>query len=282
LVVEQPTKGVMNLFQFPAIEQKPPKWVSANASAWFSMNWDLAGAYSAVSYLMALVPGSPPGGLDGLVDNLAQQEPRVHLKKDFLDLLSGRIQVVVKPGKKSGDQPAQDRVLVALGLNDTKKFQATLNKITKVPGFPGKSREFKGSTILEFEVPDFTGSLEPQMAGLAIGQDHLMFSNDVTTIEHMLRGDVDGDTLVDSAEYKTIAAHLPAKTSIVSFSRSDSQVEALWEMAKGGQAALFLPQIDFSKLPDFDSVKKYLTPNGSYSVPDKKGVLFVSFGTKKK
>jgi hypothetical protein len=109
-----------------------------------------------------------------------------------------------------------------------------------------------------------------------------MFSNDVTAIEAMLRGDIDGDALVDSAAYKSIAEHLPAKASIVSFSRNDSQVEALWEMAKGGQAALFLPQIDFSKLPDFDAVKKYLTPNGGYSVPDKKGVLFVSFGTKKK
>jgi hypothetical protein len=108
----------------------------------------------------------------------------------------------------------------------------------------------------------------------------------VTAVEAMLRGDTDGDALVDSSEYKTIAEHLPAKTSIVSFSRSDSQIEALWEAAKGGQLAALLAQtdteIDFSKLPEFDTVKKYLTPNGSYSVPDKKGVLFVSFGTKKK
>lgn len=109
-----------------------------------------------------------------------------------------------------------------------------------------------------------------------------MFSNDVTAIESMLRGSTDEDALVDSAAYKTIAEHLPAKSSIVSFSRNDSQIETLWEMAKGGQAGLLLPQIDFSKLPEFDSVKKYLTPNGGYSVPDKKGVLFVSFGTKKK
>lgn len=120
------------------------------------------------------------------------------------------------------------------------------------------------------------------MAGLAIGQEQLMFSNDVTVIEAMLRGDTDGDALVDSAAYKSIVEHLPAKASIVSYSRNDSQVKTLWDMAKGGQAGAFLPQIDFSKLPEFDTVKKYLTPNGGYSVPDKKGVLFVSFGTKKK
>ena len=282
LVIEQPTKGVMNLFQFPAVEQKPPKWVSSNASWWFSLNWDIAGAYTAASGLFAMVPNAPPGGLDDIVDNLAQQEPRVHLKKDVIDLLSGRIQVVAEPAKKKGDEKGQDRVVVAIGLKDAKKFQATLTKITKTPAFPGKTREFKGSTIIEFEVPDLSGGLEPKMAGLAIGKDQLMFSNDVTAIESMLRGDTDGDALVDSAEYKTIAEHLPAKSSIASFSRSDSQMEALWEMAKGGQAGLFLPTIDFEKLPAFDSVKKYLTPNGGYSVPDKKGVLFVSFGTKKK
>ncbi len=282
LVIEQPTKGVMNLFQFPAVEQKPPKWVSSNASAWFSVNWDISEAYQAASSLFAMVPNAPPGGLDNIVDGLAEQEPRVHLKKDVLDSLSGRIQVVVEPAKKKGDEKGQDRVVVAVGLKDSKKFQATLTKITKTPGFPGKTREFKGSTIIEFEVPDLSGGLEPKMAGLAIGKDQLMFSNDVTAVESMLRGDTDGDALVDSAEYKAIAEHIPAKSSIASFSRSDSQMETLWEMAKGGQAGLFLPMIDFEKLPAFDTVKKYLTPNGGYSVPDKKGVLFVSFGSKKK
>ena len=281
-VIEPPTKGLLNIFQFPAIEQKPPKWVSANASAWFSLNWDLAGAYQAVSGLVAMLPNSPPGGLDGLVDGFAEQGPKVHLKKDVIDVFSGRIQVVVEPGKKKDDEPAQDRVVVALGLKDAKKFQATLTKLTKTPGFPGQSREFKGATIIEFEVPDLSGSLEPKMAGLAISQDQLMFSNDVTAVEAMLRGSTDGDALVDSAAYKTIAENLPAKASIVSFSRNDSQIEALWDAAKGGQAGAFLPMIDFAKLPEFDTVKKYLTPNGGYSVPDKKGVLFVSFGTKKK
>ena len=282
LVIEQPTKGIMNLFQFPAVEQKPPKWVSSNASAWFSVNWDISEAYQAANALFAMIPNASPGGLDALVDNLAEQEPRVHLKKDIIDSLSGRIQVVVEPAKKKGDEKGQDRVVVAIALKDAKKFQATLTKITKTPGFPGKTREFKGSTIIEFEVPDLSGGLEPKMAGLAIGKDQLMFSNDVTAVESMLRGDTDGDALVDSAEYKAIAEHIPAKSSIASFSRSDSQMEALWEMAKGGQAGLFLPMIDFEKLPSFDSVKKYLTPNGGYAVPEKKGVLFVSFGTKKK
>lgn len=282
LVIEQPTKGLMNVFQFPAIEQKPPKWVSANANAWFSLNWDIVGAYTAIESMVDMFRG--PGTVAALVDQVAQQEggPKVHLKKDVIDVISGRIQVVMEPGKKTGDEPAQDRVLVALGLKDAKKFQATLTKLTKMPGFPGQSREFKGATIIEFEVPDLSGSLEPKMAGLAISQDQLMFSNDVTAVEAMLRGTTEGDALVNSAAYKTIAEHLPAKSSIVSFSRSDSQVKTLWDMAKGGQAGLFLPMIDFSTLPDFDTVKKYLTPNGGYSVPDKKGVLFVSFGTKKK
>ena len=282
LVIEQPTKGLMNVFQFPAVDQQPPKWVSANASAWFSLNWDIAGAYTAIESMVDMFRG--PGSVAAVIDQLAQQEggPKVHLKKDVIDVVSGRIQVVVEPGKKTDDEPAQDRVVVALGLKDAKKFQATLNKITKMPGFPGNSREFKGATIIEFEVPDFSGSLETKMAGLAISQDQLMFSNDVTAVESMLRGETGGDALVDSAAYKSVAAHLPTKSSIVSFSRSDSQIEALWEMAKGGQAGLFLPMIDFEKLPSFDSVKKYLTPNGGYSVPDKKGVLFVSFGTKKK
>ena len=289
MVIEQPTKGLLNLFQFPAVEQKPPKWASANASAWFSVNWDVPTAYDAINNIAAMIPNAPPGGLDGILDGLAEQGPGVHLKKDVLDSLSGRIQVVVEPGKKKDDEPAQDKILMALTLKDAKKFQGTLTKITKMPGFPGQTREFKGSTIIEFEVPDLGGGLGPKKGGLAISQDQLMFSNDVTAVEAMLRGSSDGDSLIDSPAFKAIAEHFPAKTSIVSYSRNDSQIETLWEAAKGGQVAAVtsqiapdLAEIDFAKLPDFDTVKKYLTPNGGYSVPDKKGVLFVSFGTKKK
>ena len=288
MVIEQPTKGLLNLFQFPAVEQKPPKWASANASAWFSVNWDMPTAYEAVNNIAAMIPNSPPGGLDGILDGLAEQGG-IHFKKDVLDSLSGRIQVVVEPGKKKDDEPAQDRVLLALGLKDEKKLQAALNKFTKSPGFPGETREFKGATIIEIDLPPFGGGSVPMKGGVAISQGQLLVSNDVGAVEAMLRGTSDGDTLIDSPAYKAIAEHFPAKTSIVSFSQNDSQVETLWEAAKGGQVAavisqsgLDFPEIDYSKLPDFNTVKKYLTPNGGYSVPDKKGVLFVSFGTKKK
>ena len=295
MVIEQPTKGLLNVFQFPAIEQKPPKWASANASAWFSLNWDIGTAYSAINNIVAMIPNAPPGGLDGILDGIAEQEPGVHLKKEVLDALSGRIQVVVEPGKKKEDESAQDRVLMAFGLKDAKKFQGTLTKITKMPGFPGQTREFKGSTIIELELPDFTGGGAPMKGGVAISQDQLLVSNDVSAVEAMLRGSSDGDALIDSPVFKSVSEHFPAKTSIVSFSRSDSQVESFWEAAKGGQIAAVLSQfpalsqvapelteIDFAKLPDIGTVKKYLSPNGGYSVPDKKGVLFVSFSTKKK
>lgn len=281
LLIEQPTKGLLNVFQFPAIEQKPPRWVTTNTSAWMSVNWDIAAAYSAIETMVDMFKG--PGQFAAMIDQIAQQEggPKVHLKKDVVDVVSGRIQVVVEPGKKKADDKADERVVVALELKDAKKFQSTLAKMTKLPGFPGQSREFKGSTIYEFEVPDFNGGLETKMAGLAIGQNQLMFSNDITAVESLLRGDTDGESLADSTDYKKIAEHLPAKTSVVSYSRSDSQLQTAWDTARNGQLGLFFPEVDFSKLPDFDSVKKYLQPSGSYSVPDKKGVLFVSFSNKR-
>lgn len=280
LMIEQPTKGLLNVFQFPAIEQKPPRWVTTNATAWFSLNWDIAGAYTAIETMVDMFRG--PGMTAATIDQLAQQEPKVHLKKDVIDVISGRIQFVMESAKKKDDKEGQDRVVVALGLKDSKKFKATMAKIAKAPGFPAKAREFQGSTIYEFEIPDFSGSGEPKSGGVAIGPDQLLFSNDVTAVEAMLRGDTDGDALVDSADYKKVAEHLPAKTSIVSYSKQDSQIETLWEAARSGQLGSAFPDIDFAKLPDFDAVKKYLQPSGSYTVPDKKGVLFVGFSAKSK
>ena len=72
---DSPT-GVLNVFQFPATEITPPKWVSAGVSMYFGGNWNVAGAYTAVEGLVDMFMGR--GHLSRLMDQAANAGPGIH------------------------------------------------------------------------------------------------------------------------------------------------------------------------------------------------------------
>ena len=121
---------------------------------------------------------------------------------------------------------------------------------------------------------------------LAIHQGQLMLAMPGTLLEQVIRGDV--KPLAQSAEYKQLATAFPAKSSVISFGKSDSQMKSVYDLIKGGglplppEAGANALPLDFTKLPPFESIKKYLQPSGSYVIPDENGVVFVSFSLRAK
>jgi len=278
--VESPTSGVLKLFSFPATTQAPPKWVTADANTYFAINWDVASAYDAAGALYDMFAG--PGALERLVDELARSNegPKVHIKKDLIDQLTGSIQVAALPPAAESDddeEAATDRYIFALGTKDEAALTKTLTAVSKTPGFPGEAREFQGTTL--YEIPTPTGA-----AALAISRGHLLITTDVTLLESVLRSGNEQDALVDSDAYKRISKVFPAQTSSIGFQRSDAQIKGIYEALRSGQADQFLSdvEIDFSKLPAFEVIEPYLTPSGSYMVPDERGMFMMSFSLKGK
>lgn len=275
IYVDRPTSGLLNVFQFPGIEQSPPKWVSAQTSNYYSLNWDIASAYDAVEVIVDTFQG--PGTLAALVDSLADQPdgPKLHVKKDLVDQLSGRIQVAIE--ESDTDDIGNGPVIVALGIKDADKMKSTLSSIANTPGFPGTTRQFLGETIYEVPAaarPDGT----QELVTFAITNGNMMLTNTVTILERVIRGTSTEKSLADTDDYRNIAAHFPAKTSIIAYQKQDAQVRTAYEMLRSGAVGDQVGgQIDFRKLPPFETVEKYLRPSGSYVVPDSKGVLMVSF-----
>lgn len=294
--LEPPTTGLLNAFQFPPESQSPPGWVPAEASSFFSINWAVKDAFGAIQTLVDTFQG--PGALSMMLDSLSDEQFNgdLHLKDDFLDLLTGVIRVMSDTPQGEGPQAA--RTLTALELNDSAAGQATLAKITGLQGFPGKSREFRGHTIYEIPaqglfqglVPganaNALGDQEERLAGFAVVNDHLMFTTDVKQLEQVIRRDPDAKKLADTPEYKRIAAHFPDKTSSVGFQRENADMKALYEALKSGNAEFLLGRvlsdIDFSRLPEFEVISKYLRPSGSFMIPDERGLLMQSFTLRNK
>ncbi len=285
--VDQPATGVLGVLHFPATKQTPPAWVKEDSTSYIAINWDIQKAFTAIEGLVDQFMG--PGFTAQKLDEWATDDngPKIHIKKDVLDNLDGSIDVCTD--SPDANNPESMRLLVALGVKDAKKAKAALDKVSKMQGIPVKTRDFRGEIIYTLEgIPGF-GNSNKEM-GLTVVQNHLMFSNDVSRLEQLILGDKDRKPLAEAEKYKKIAEYFPAETSIKWYQEQVGQMKGIYEMFRSGKASesmsaipvlgKLIEGIDFKKLPEFDAIKKYLPPSGSYGAPHANGAIFVSFSPK--
>jgi hypothetical protein len=181
---------------------------------------------------------------------------------------------------------------VAVDLRNGAAFRATLGKIARIPGLKIEEREFQGETLYEFTMPgagagddeDDDGDSEGGQRGLAVVGQQLLVASHVRLLERVLRGGGDREPLAETAAYKSIARRFPAQTGLISFNRQDSQIKSLYELLQTGAAGFPagpLASFDFSKLPEFDALKKYMLPSGGFMQNEERGLKFTSFSLRR-
>ncbi len=272
IYAEQPPAAVMGLFQFPAIAQEPPQWVSAEATMYLGVNWNIAEAYMAVESVADsfLGPGSTARALEDF--SAAENGPQVHPKKDLLDNIEGKLSIVTFPADEADEDtegPAIPKVTITISLKDADAVKGVLEKGSKADGFPGEVTEVDGQTV--YVIP--TGPAG-DMSLAVIGND-LVISTSSAGLQAVIAGE-SRESLAASDEYKAVAQHFPAKTSILSFTQQDTQMQAAYDALKAG-GANSIEGFDLSTLPEFEELLKYAKPSASYAIPDDNGTLFVGF-----
>ncbi len=286
--LDRPAKGIVNMFQFDAAPQAPPKWVTADWSGYIGVNWNVAKAYSAAEGLVDMFQG--PGWLANMIQGLADNENSggVHLKKDILDQLTGTFHIIEDDGQSNAG--STEGYLVAIDLRNGAAFRATLAKIARISGLKIEEREFQGETLYEFTVPgmgaggaDDDDDDDGGQAGLAVVGQQLLVASDVRLVERVLRGGGDREPLSETAVYKSIAQRFPAQTALISFSRQDSQIKSLYGLLQSGAAipAGPLASFDFSKLPELDVLKKYMPASGGFMQNEERGLKFTNFSLRR-
>lgn len=280
LYCEQPPLGAMQVFQLDTVDVVPPAWVKDNVSAWAATKWKAGEAYTAVETLVDMFQGA--GAFEGVVDGLANQGPGIHIKNDIIDQLDGKLQIVVAPADRASKAQSDDMLFV-VGLKDNEKFANLLNKITSEPGFPGETREINGATVYEIEPPN------GQKISFTVANSQLLVSVGGSQLEQALRDNDDLRPLSESDDFKEVSQHFQEGALAVTFSRPASQYRRVYDMVRDGDAAENFPgmedlfsKIDFSKLPSFDVIEKYMAPTGGFWVGDENGVLMETFSLKGK
>ena len=295
-----PVQGLLKLFSLPPVNLRPEAWVPATVASYQSLSWDLDNAYNAIN---DLVNKFQPGMLNVLEQQLAGPEggQPLSFQKDIFGPIGDRI-TLISDFKKPINENSQ-RMLVGLALEDPKAFQTTLSRVMELAGAAPKKREFQGTTIYDFELPNLPAANGANVqlgargpVSLAIAKDTLFLTSDTTLLEQILRPG--GVPLADSPVFMTVAKEIPQKVSGMTFVRPDEQARLTYDMIKngqfekailqgmaaqrGGQAPAELPKmINPEKLPDFSVFAKYLTLGGSYSVADEDGLVATGFTLRK-
>lgn len=270
--VDQPTTGVLEMFRFPATDLSPPPWVPADVAGYSAMNWNSAGAYSAMEKLVDSFQG--PGALGKQLDQLAKNDPGIHLKKDIIDQMTGQIHILVGEAEEAAETP---KMMFAVDVKDDVKMNAVLVKAAKSEHFEGKTRDFEGVTVYEVQNED-----EGPGASIAVADKHLLISTDTTMLENALRPRSEAPALMNDPAYKSLAKHFPKKLSILNYQNGSSQMQAVYQMIKSGSIPDMPHELRdiVDALPDYDALKKYLRASGGYVIPDAKGGLSVTFTLK--
>ncbi len=266
IYVDTPAGGLLKLFDFPSTIDGPPNWVPAESGSYFGFHWNLLAAYNAVESMYDSFMGQP-GGFERMVVNAAKRAdgPDLNPKEDVIDVLSGVFHGYMAAGKAEDKTPVIG--VLSFGVNDEQKALKLLKAIGNDKEF--QTKDAQGITIYENE----TGVA-------AIHQGVVYLASSQKQLEDALFNK--NESLGKSAGFQSVTQKLPAKTSILTYAGNAGQWEASYNNLRDGKFDSFTEgEFDFSVLPPFATVGKYLMPSTSYTVQDEKGCVITQFTNKR-
>lgn len=273
---EQPASGLMKAFQFDHAKKTPPTWVKENVTTYIATKWKISEAFGSVEQLVDMFNGA--GTVAAQLDRMAESGPGIHLKHDIIDQVTGDMQLITAPSEDS-ELPG-DQMLVCFGLKDSEAAAAVLSKMAEEGGL--EMREFRGANLYEVN-----GPVPGQSFSFTVSDERLLMGMGGTLIEQVLRNDSDVRPLAESPGFKKVSQFFPANAVSVQYSSPVETYRSFYEMLQSGEAAENFPgnqdlfeKIDFSTLPPFDSISKYIKPTGGYSVNDEHGMFMEAFQLK--
>lgn len=276
--VKLPGFGLIDVFRCPAIPQKPPWWVTNRCMSYYSFNWAIEDAYRAIEALHDGIRVNP-GALAKAIDDYAEQEdsPQIHLKKDVLDSLSGRIQIITDATDNDSLEQLFGRYTIALGLKEPEIFRKVILTLLDWSESTITSREFQGTTLYEYKE-----GLIP--AAFCIVDDTFIASSNIEVIEKVIRHDSETDSLVKQKSYQKLTRSFPEETSTFWFQQSKAQFESLFQFLERNPVNLeeneetqeMRKQLE-PRLKMMKHAMKYLPVIGGYSIPDERGFFSTWF-----
>ncbi len=278
LYVEQPPASAMRVFMLDQVASTPPSWVKEDVTLYGTTTWKISEAYTAIESLYDQFQGA--GEFGRMIDQMAETGPQIHIKNDLIDQMDGSMTIVTSP--PDSEEAQNEQMLLAIGVKDNQAFTDLLTRVMADTQFPGDTRDFQGATLYEMgDGP--TG----QTISFTVANNKLLLAIGGSLMEQVLRNDNDVRPLSETEEYRKVAERFREGSLANTFTRPAGQYGRLYNMLRSDSAAesfqgmddLF-EGIDFTLLPPFEVVEKYMSTAGGSWVGDENGVLMESFSLK--
>ena len=267
----------------------PDAWVPADLSAYATVSLDLTNAFYSFDTLFERLAAEPPGTYKEIMDSLRDDKdgPRVDLAKDIFGQLQNRV-VIMNDATKPYCSTCE-RFLFAVptrGVQAQKILEVAVRKCLETDRRI-KMRDFHGITFYEFSAKarkskngQVQGGIMPNLT-IAVANGYLFITTHSSLLEKILTQPNTNNNLAQAADYQHLMhemARLGMGPSCArSFLRLDVGVEPTYELMRNNQLdqanslySLGLRSVmkadwkngrlraDASKLPPFESIKKYV------------------------
>ncbi|HWL10103.1 MAG TPA: hypothetical protein VNQ76_16985 [Planctomicrobium sp.] len=263
--------GVIKVFQLRSNPLEVPTWVPADASQYLTLDWDIKGAYEAIESIYDSFLGT--GRFAMATANLLQQAGvDLKLKPDVIDVLSGKFEGYYNVGATS---PEDFKGLLSVGVTDSAKGQKLVDAVWKLAG-GARSSDVDGAKLYEPAGDDVPGAV-------AVKGNSIFLSTQADNVKSALSARSSTASLTASDDFKAAVKFVPGNVSLFSFQNASGQIEEVYEKARDGEFdGLTEGKLDFSVLPPFEVLKKYITPTVGYYIPDENGTIGVQFSLRSK
>lgn len=314
LKVAGPKRGVLKILEPVLARINPPRFISGSACSLSFLHLNIKTAYdellkllSSINPMLAapfMVPLVPPG---------ADGQGGLELKRDVIEYLAPEI-IIAQGIKKDPQAAVPVGTIVSVAVTDRKALEKslfTLHSKLIAPSAPDARRELLkhllGHTIytLKLSLPSLPGPGRIPMQQAAPGADfqmpqiaftvtdtHLIVGSE-SSVEQAIRrlSELAAPTIEQAAWFRAVKSAIPAVVGFAGLTDSAAYNEFIWRQLKAGAAASsasstlgpgpfpMVPQglgrlVDFSLLPEFETVRKYFGLSASYGISRADGFYF--------
>lgn len=303
-------RGLLKMLDAKSSALDVPKFVPASVYRVSLANLDIKTMYSELAnVLSAINPMFASFLYIPLIPPSPQGEPPLQLKEDVIDHLGSQIVVAQGVKKPFSMETAPTEYVVAIATSNSRALEkslATLHSKKFAASNPDAKRELLGYTLYLINlqaIPFFRqGSVQPMQApgpspvavampnmAFTVTDTHVIFGLE-SSVEQAVRALRSGDS-VSSAKWFTAAkAAAPSAALMAGFEDNQAAAEYLWWLLKEigdtrnlrsdpsmGPAVMFAKVgLNFSVLPEFETVKKYFGLSASHMVSREDG-FFMEF-----
>lgn len=305
LLLDNPRRGLLEVVRPKTGDTTPQSWVADDVASYMTANWKVAATLSAVKELYETFRG-PDSFTEEFLRN-ADKQLGIDVEKELLQEWDDRVtltQIMLRPAQIG----AVGQIFAFKLKNPAVMESTTLPKIFE--HLQGKDPKWKSDRFGDVRIytrppntkdGDKAGGRRRPEPTLAVVGGELMFADSIKAIESAIEAGNDSEGLLrESLEYKLVRDQVKQQlgssdTSIVVYQRPEESFRMMYDMVANpdnrekmrGMAksnpfvTALLKALDSHQLPPFETLAKYLSPNGAYITEEENGLHYTAFGLKR-